>query len=250
MKQSSKSPAYRHYRVLFEFGSFSGLSDGELLGRFVNRDDEAAEFAFAALVDRHASKVLRICRAIVRNEHDAEDAFQATFLVLATKAARLKARESLAPWLSAVARRVASGARAAAIARAAREQRAAGDRLQRSGSGVIDGDVSAVLYEEIERLPERYRLPLVLCDLQSQSHQEAARRLGWPLGTVKSRQARGRQRLRARLTRRGVSGTARAALGSRRRPLVNCRRWHHRPDPAPGLAHPLDSTNCSSVCFT
>ena len=207
MKQSVKSQAFRHYHVLFEFGSFSGLSDGELLGRFVNRNDEAAEYAFAALVDRHARTVLRICRAIVRNDHDAEDAFQATFLVLAAKAARLKARESLAPWLARRRPPRPRGARAAAIARAAREHVRAGESAQRHQPGTIDRDVSAVLHEEIDRLPERYRLPLVLCDLESQSHQEAARRLGWPLGTVKSRQARGRQRLRARLTRRGISGS-------------------------------------------
>jgi RNA polymerase sigma-70 factor (ECF subfamily) len=173
----------------------------------VSREEQTAEIAFTAIVERHASKVLRICRAIVRNEHDAEDAFQATFLVLAGKAGKLQARESLGPWLFAVARRVAAGARARALGREARERRAAGDRARGPHPDPIGDDVSAVLYEEIDRLPERYRLPLVLCDLESQSHQEAARRLGWPLGTVKSRQARGRQRLRARLTRRGVSGT-------------------------------------------
>jgi RNA polymerase sigma-70 factor (ECF subfamily) len=150
---------------------------------------------------------LSICRAIVRNEHDAEDAFQATFLVLAIKARKLQAHESLGPWLSAVARRVASGARTQALAREARERRAAGERARRFAAEPFGDDVSAVLHEEIDRLPERYRLPLLLCDLESQSHQEAARRLGWPLGTVKSRQARARQRLRDRLRRRGVSTT-------------------------------------------
>jgi RNA polymerase sigma factor (sigma-70 family) len=207
MARTRNLPAYRHYRVLFEVGSFSGLTDGELLARFVSREEQSAELAFTAIVERHAAKVLHICRAVVRNEHDAEDAFQATFLVLAAKAGKLQARESLGPWLFAVARRVAAGARARALGREARERRAAGDRAKRPHPDPIDDDVSAVLYEEIDRLPERYRLPLVLCDLESQSHQEAARRLGWPLGTVKSRQARGRQRLRARLTRRGVSGT-------------------------------------------
>jgi RNA polymerase sigma factor (sigma-70 family) len=207
MARTRNLPAYRHYRVLFEVGSFSGLTDGELLARFVSREEQSAELAFTAIVERHASKVLRICRGVVRNAHDAEDAFQATFLVLASKAAKLQAHESLGPWLFAVARRVAAGARARALGREARERRAAGDRAKAHFPHPIEDDVSAVLYEEIDRLPERYRLPVVLCDLESQSHQEAARRLGWPLGTVKSRQARGRQRLRARLTRRGVSGT-------------------------------------------
>ena len=106
MKQSRKLAVLRDCRVLFEAGSFSGLSDGELLARFVEREGDTAEMAFVALVERHAGAVMRICRAIVRNEHDAEDAFQATFLVLAAKAGRLRVRESLGPWLGAVARRV------------------------------------------------------------------------------------------------------------------------------------------------
>jgi RNA polymerase sigma factor (sigma-70 family) len=207
MPRPRKLPTYRHYRVLFEVGSLSGLSDGELLARFVRREEQSAELAFTALVERHASKVLRICRAVVGNEHDAEDAFQATFLVLASKAAKLRARESLGPWLLAVARRVAAGARARDLGRVSRERRAASDRGRRSEPEAVSDDISSVLHEEIDRLPERYRLPLLLCDLESQSHQEAAKRLGWPLGTVKSRQARGRQRLRARLTRRGLSGS-------------------------------------------
>ena len=110
MKSSWKLPAVEHYRVLFEVGSFSGLSDGELLARFVEREADTAEIAFAALVERHGLAGMRICRSIVRNEHDAEDTFQATFLILATKAGRLRVRDSLGPWLSAVAQRVARGA--------------------------------------------------------------------------------------------------------------------------------------------
>ena len=125
MKHSRTLPVPGHYRVLFEAGSFSGLSDGELLAHFVNRESDAAELAFAALVERHASMVLCTCRSVVGNEHDAEDAFQATFLILATKAGGLRVRESLGPWLSAVAHRVSRGARAVALARAARELRAA-----------------------------------------------------------------------------------------------------------------------------
>jgi RNA polymerase sigma factor (sigma-70 family) len=207
MKRSSKLPVLRHYRALFESGSFCGLSDGELLARFFTRDGDSAELAFAVLVERHASAVMRICKAIVGNASDAEDAFQATFLVLATKAGRLTVRETLAPWLASVARRISRRARGAALARAARELRAAGLAEMRETSVDDREDDAAVLHEEIERLPERYRLPLLLCDLECQSHQDAARALGWPLGTVKSRQARGRQRLRARLSRRGFSGS-------------------------------------------
>jgi RNA polymerase sigma factor (sigma-70 family) len=207
MKSSWKLPAVEHYRVLFEVGSFSGLSDGELLARFVEREADTAEIAFAALVERHGLAVMRICRSIVRNEHDAEDAFQATFLILATKASRLRVQDSLGPWLSAVAQRVARGARAVALARAARELRAAEQVTMRESGSDGGADVSSIVHEEMDRLPERYRLPLLLCDIESHTHQEAARRLGWPLGTVKSRQARARARLRARLIRRGLSGT-------------------------------------------
>ena len=126
MRRSSKLPVYRHYRALFEEGSFCGMADGELLLRFLSQDDgESAELAFAVLVERHASGVMRICKAILGNESDAEDAFQATFLVLATKAGRLKVRETLGPWLASVARRISRRARSAALARAARELRAA-----------------------------------------------------------------------------------------------------------------------------
>ncbi len=108
MKHSRNAALLRDHRVLFEFGSFAGLSDGELLARFLNRESAAAEPAFAALVERHGRAVLRICRGITGNEHDAEDAFQATFLILATKAGGLRVRDSLGPWLSAVAQRVST----------------------------------------------------------------------------------------------------------------------------------------------
>jgi RNA polymerase sigma factor (sigma-70 family) len=213
MKRSSKLPVLRHYRALFESGSFCGLSDGELVARFLTRDGESAELAFAVLVERHASAVLRICKAIVGNASDAEDAFQATFLVLATKAGRLTVPETLGPWLASVARRISRRARGAALARAARELRAVQLAEARESSVDDSHDDAAVLHEEIDRLPERYRLPVLLCDLECQSHQEAARTLGWPLGTVKSRQARGRQRLRARLSRRGMSGALPVGFG-------------------------------------
>ena len=207
MKHTRKPPVAGHYRALFEIGSFSGLSDAELLACFINREAELSELAFAAIVERHATAVLRICRAITRNEHDAEDAFQATFLILATKAAGLRVRESLGPWLCAVAERVSRGARAVTLARAARELRAAELAVVRAFASESRSELSSIVHEEIDRLPERYRLPLFLCDMEGYTHQEAARRLGWPLGTVKSRQARARARLRARLIRRGLSET-------------------------------------------
>ena len=213
MKRASKMPVIRHFRALFESGSFCGRSDGELLARFLTRDGESAELAFAVLVERHSSSVLRICNAIAGNESDADDAFQATFLVLASKAGRLTVLETLGPWLASVARRISKRARARSLARAARELRAARLAEVKENSISDREDDASVLHEEIDRLPERYRLPLLLCDLECQSHQEAARTLGWPLGTVKSRQARARQRLRSSLSRRGFSGALPIGFG-------------------------------------
>ena len=128
MARTRALPIYRHYRVLFEVGSFAGVCDGELLARFVNRQDEAAELAFrGARRAARSSKVLRIRLAVIGNEHDAEDAFQATFLVLATKASNLRTREPLGPG-SLQGPPDRQGCQARALAREARERRAAGDR--------------------------------------------------------------------------------------------------------------------------
>jgi RNA polymerase sigma factor (sigma-70 family) len=158
------------------------------------------------LVERHGPLVLRVCRSVLRDEHAAHDAFQATFLVLVDKGHSLWVSDSLAPWLHAVAYRVALCARGSAARRRRHEQARAGIN---PGTTLEEPpetrELGEVLHEEIEALPERYRVPIVLCDLEGRSHDEAARHLGWPVGTVKSRQARGRDRLRARLVRRGVA---------------------------------------------
>jgi RNA polymerase sigma factor (sigma-70 family) len=192
------------------------MTDGQLLERFAT-GGEAAELAFAALVERHGPLVLHTCRSILCDEHAAEDAFQATFLVLVRKAGSLWVRDSLGPWLHQVAYRAARCARSAAARRTAHERRAAEmiaerDDSGRAGDGEGDGageDFGAVMHEEIERLPERYRVPVVLCDLEGRTHEQAARHLGCPVGTVKSRLARGRGRLRDRLIRRGLRVPAR-----------------------------------------
>ncbi len=201
-----KAGAGRHLRVLFESGVAAGLSDRERIERFRGESGEVSELAFAALVERHGPMVLQVCRATLGDEHEAHDAFQATFLVLVHKARRLWVRDSIGPWLHAVAVRIAAGARASSASRRSRERRGA----------VVDSPVilptplevdelRAALHEEIERLPEGYRKAVVLCDLEGLTHSEAARRLGWPVGTVKSRQGRGRDRLRSRLIRRGLA---------------------------------------------
>jgi RNA polymerase sigma factor (sigma-70 family) len=211
--------ALRDVQALFRAGTAGGLTDARLLEDIRDRGGEARERAFAALVERHGPMVLRACRSILRDEHAAEDAFQATFLVLARKAGPLRVRDSLAPWLHAVAVRVARCARGAAARRARHERRAAG-RAVGSARDPIADDVGRILHEEIDRLPERYRAPIVLCLLEGLTREQAADRLGWPTGTLQSRLARGRERLRDRLIRRGVppsatppdAGTSRAAV--------------------------------------
>jgi RNA polymerase sigma factor (sigma-70 family) len=192
-------------RALFHLGVIGELSDGQLLERFATGRGESAELAFAALVERHGPMVLRICRNGLRDANDVEDAFQATFLVLVRRARALWVEDSLAPWLHRVARRIAGRARTNAARRRDRERRAAAGRPATAPADEGDEGLMALLQEEIDRLPERCRVPVVLCDLEGLSHQQAARRLSWPIGTVKSRLMSGRERLRARLVRRGVA---------------------------------------------
>jgi RNA polymerase sigma factor (sigma-70 family) len=198
--------AIRHVQALFDVGTMAGLTDPQLLERFSTRNGEAAELAFAALVERHGPMVLRVCRGVLENPDEAHDAFQATFLVLVTRAGSLRRRESLASWLHGVALRVSRCARAATIRRRVHERRKAEVASLSTESHLIED--LPVIHEEFGRLPERYRAPMVLCDMEDRTHEQAARELGWPLGTVKSRLARGRATLRERLTRRGFAPMA------------------------------------------
>jgi RND family efflux transporter MFP subunit len=196
----------RRLRTLFNVGAVGELTDGQLLERFATERGEAAELAFAALVERHGPMVLRVCRGVLGDADAAQDAFQATFLVLVRRARRLWVRESLGPWLHQVAYRTASCARATAARHRRLERRAALTGQQSPPER--DFELERLLHEEIERLPERYRAPVVLCDLEGRTHEQAARHLGWPVGTVKSRLSRARERLRARLVRRGIGAEA------------------------------------------
>ncbi len=201
----------RYVRMLFNAGTAGGLTDGQLLERFTAQGGEAAELAFATLVERHGPMVLRVCRSVLRDPHAAHDAFQATFLVLVRRAGSLWVRDSLGPWLHQVAYRVASSERSAEIRRRRHERRAA----ELSGPGARDedrDDLEAVLHEEVNRLPWGCRAAVVLCYFDGLSPEQAARQLGCPVGTVQSRLARGRERLRKRLTRRGLA-PALGALG-------------------------------------
>jgi RNA polymerase sigma factor (sigma-70 family) len=181
-----------------------GRTDGQLLEQFLARHDEAA---FAALVRRHGPMVLGVCRRVLGNAADADDAFQATFLVLLRRASSLVGRAVVGAWLHGVARRTALKARVGCVRRRAKEQ--AGARPEAAGTAVRN-DWLPLLDEELARLPEKYRLPIVLCDLEGRTRQEAAEALAWPEGTVAGRLARGRALLAKRLLRR--AGTLAALL--------------------------------------
>jgi RNA polymerase sigma factor (sigma-70 family) len=202
----------RDLRTLFNVGATADLTDGQLLERFATGVDEEAELAFTVIVERHGPMVVRTCRGILRGDHDVQDAFQATFLILVRQGGKLWVRDSLGPWLHRVACRVAVRARLAVRRRRAAEQRAAELAKWIIADAGWD-DLEGVLHEEIDRLPDRYRIPIVLCDLDGRTYEEAARHLGCPVGTVKSRLARDRDRLRDRLSRRGIGSSA-SAIGT------------------------------------
>ncbi len=192
----------RHLRDLFHDGSAVGLGDGQLLARYaVDRD----ESAFEALVARHGPMVLATCRAVLRHEHDVEDAFQATFLVLARKARSVRAGDALGGWLHRVAYRAAVQASAASRRRRRREVEASAMAALDATRIEPDLDISSLLHEEVDRLPEHQRLPVVLCDLEGLTQGQAAARLRWTEPTLRHRLLKARRRLRERLIRRGVT---------------------------------------------
>jgi RNA polymerase sigma factor (sigma-70 family) len=181
------------------------LSDGDLLERFLRADDESA---FMALVERHGPMVLGVCRRALRHGHDAEDACQAAFLVLARKAASICRKASISSWLHGVARRVAANLKRERSRRRRHELRAEPSTPREAGADVSWQEVRAILDEELERLPERYRTPLILCYLDGKTRDEAAHQLGLTSGSLHGRLERGRHLLRERLTRRGVTLSA------------------------------------------
>jgi RNA polymerase sigma factor (sigma-70 family) len=191
----------RHLRLAAQARETVGLSDGQLLQRFASSRDEAA---FEMLLHRHGPLVLGVCRRVLGNPHDAEDAFQATFLVLVRKAASLVPRDTVGNWLYGVAYHTALKARDAVYRRRAKERQVAAMPRSEPADNTWR-ELRPVLDQELSRLPDKYREPIVLCDLEGKTRKQAARQLDWPEGTVAARIARGRALLAQRLTLRGIT---------------------------------------------
>ncbi len=217
MVQSKGGKVAQELEVLWSAGTVTGASDAQLLQRFTLDRDATAELAFRELLERHAPMVMGVCRQIVRRPQDADDAFQATFLVLVRKARSMQVRESIGPWLYKVAYRTALRARVYA----ARHAPLALDDIESSvGSPSEVGsalETAPLLHDEIGRLPEKYRSPIVLCHLEGKTHEEAARVLNWPVGTLSGRLSRGRALLKGRLERRGLA----VPMAAVARPFLN-----------------------------
>jgi RNA polymerase sigma factor (sigma-70 family) len=176
------------------------MTERQLLEWFVTANDPDA---FRALIERHGPMVRAVCRKVLRERHDAEDAFQDTFLALARGAGAIKHSETIGPWLHRVALRLARKARFKASQRRVHERNRT-DSKPESPIDPPDFSLIPLLREEVSRLPENYRLPVVLCHLEGKTNQEAAAQLRCPVGTVKGRLSRARQTLRVRLSRRGL----------------------------------------------
>jgi RNA polymerase sigma factor (sigma-70 family) len=196
-------------------------ADPQLLNRFRRGGDEAA---FAALLRRHGPMVLGVCRRVLHNVHDAEDAFQATFLVLVRKAASIAPGGTVGGWLHGVAYRTALKARSARAKRTAKERRAGQMRPRETTADVPWQDGQSLLDGALDRLPEKYRTPIILCDLEGKTRKEAARQLGCPEGTLSARLSRGRGLLIRRLARRGtlLAGAAVLAGGDAMAAIPGC----------------------------
>jgi RNA polymerase sigma factor (sigma-70 family) len=226
MAQGQLGSLLQHIRRLIGAAPAEQTPDALLLEQFRLHRDETA---FTTLVQRHGPLVLGVCRRMLRDAHEAEDAFQATFLVLARKAGAIRKPEALSSWLHGVAARVASRARSQGVQRRSRESQVMA-MTRDNGAGTHDAfepatglpeppsesvqrELRSLLDEELARLPDKYRLPMVLCYLEGKSNEEAAAQLQWTKGTVSGRLARARDLLRGRLVRRGLACSSAALVG-------------------------------------
>jgi RNA polymerase sigma factor (sigma-70 family) len=207
MSVNQSDHVFRQVNRHFHLGAVGMMGDEQLLERFVANHDESAEAAFEELMIRHGPMVFGVCRRVLQDPHDAQDAYQAVFLVLAKRARSIRRRDSIASWLFGVAHRVAARARSRAARRRAIELRVA----EQNSEDYLPTEHSAdweVLHNEVDQLPERLRAPLVLCYLEGLTYGAAAHQLGLSDGTLRGRLAQARDRLRRRLTWRGVNTPA------------------------------------------
>jgi RNA polymerase sigma factor (sigma-70 family) len=215
MPQPALSDVLHYLRSACEAQIHRDLTDGELLERFLAQREEAA---FAILVQRHGPMVLAVCQRVLGDAHTAEDAFQATFLILVRRAASIRKKASVGSWLHGVAQRVASKARAQTAARRCRERRSADMPRSQPLDELTWQELRSVLDEEIGRLADKYRAAIVHCCLEGQSYDQAAAELGWPKNSLAQRLSRARKLLRGQLTQRGITLTSAAlalALGEK-----------------------------------
>ena len=201
--------------TLSHSGDLQTLADDRLLARFYQSHDDAA---FGVLVARHGPLVLGVCQRILGNASDAEDAFQATFLVLVRKGATLRQPENLASWLYGVAHRTARNLKAKAALRSKRESEASEMPRPSELSDMTYRELAAILDEEISKLPPKYKLPLLLCYLEGKTNAQAASQLGWPEGSMSRRLSRARELLRSRLAKRGLTLSAALLVAAFSRP--------------------------------
>lgn len=222
---------------LFESGLRGSLTDEELLARFLERGDA---HALRALVERYGPLVLSVCREILADSNDVDDAYQATFLVFLRKARTIRRPGSLAAWLHGVAYRVAMRTKGRPRAVPLTVEPAS----KHPTCPLVEREQYEILHREVERLPEKYRLPIVLCYFQGLTQDDAARRLRWPIGTVRGRLARGRDRLGDRLSRKGVD----LSVGLARFVEATCKnRTEFCPDHAASVLRLLDRVVPSAV---
>lgn len=226
MASASAELSLKHSGHDFNRHVVEARTDEELLDTFLQQEDTAAEEAFKVLVVRHGPMVLGVCRHVLGRTHDAEDSFQAVFLVLARKAGTIRDRRVLASWLYEVAYRISVKARVEAARRRTHER-----EVVAMSAGSIDSnddydnndawnELRSVLQVEVDRLPEKYRTPVILCYLEGKTNAEAARILDWPIGSVKGRLARARDILHSRLMRKNLVLSATFLLSAIHRETV------------------------------
>ena len=252
--KSRTSPrlARKSFHSLFSDGVSTGLTDKELLERFATSRDSAGELAFATLVARHGPMVLSVCRRMLRDPHESEDAFQATFLVLVRKRSGIRIDSSLGPWLYGVSVRIARRARTLASRRrfSPLDDRIAEPALEQKA--VSDPNLRFAINDLLTELPANYRAAIASCYLEGLTHEEAADRLRCPVGTVRSRLARGRAMLKERLNRTGLA-PARELWPIALNPSNRCRhrRWSplNLPTRSPGLPPDLPAASPSLASF-